>query len=59
VIAEGQVDGSIRRGDADVMATALLMAIAPFVISARLLDGIGRDAAVDELATGLEGWLKP
>jgi AcrR family transcriptional regulator len=59
VITEGQADGSVRRGNPDVMATSLLMAVAPFVISARLLDGIGRDAAVDELATGLDGWLKP
>jgi hypothetical protein len=59
VITEGQADGSIRRGDPDVMATALLMAVAPFVISARLLDDIGRDAAVDELGAGLDGWLKP
>ena len=59
VITEGQADGSVRRGDPDVMATSLLMAVAPFAISARLLDVIGRDAAVDELSIGLEGWLKP
>jgi len=59
VVAEGHADGSIRRGDAGVMATALLMAIAPFVISARLLDGVGRDAALAELARGLDGWLAP
>jgi AcrR family transcriptional regulator len=59
VIYEGHADGSIRRGDAAVMATALLVAVAPFVISARLLDEVGRDLAIDEMATGLEGWLKP
>lgn len=59
VIAEGQADGSVRRGDLDVMATALLVAVAPFVISARLLDAVGRDAALAELARGLDGWLAP
>jgi AcrR family transcriptional regulator len=57
VIAEGHADGSIRRGDLDVMATAVLVAVAPFVISARLLEGVGRDAALAELARGLDGWL--
>lgn len=59
VIHDGQVDGSIRKGDPDVMATSLLVAVAPFVVSARLLEEIGRDAAIDELAAGLDGWLRP
>ena len=59
VIADGHADGSIRRGDPDVMATSLLVAVAPFVVSARLFDEIGREAALDELAAGLEGWLRP
>jgi AcrR family transcriptional regulator len=59
VIADGQADGSIRSGDPAVMASALLLAIAPFVISARLLEEIGRDAAIEELATGIDGWLRP
>jgi hypothetical protein len=41
------------------MATALLVAVAPFVISARLLEDLGRDAVVAEMAAGLDGWLKP
>jgi AcrR family transcriptional regulator len=57
-IREGQADGSIRRGDADVMATALLMAVVPFVVSAKLLDQVGREAAVEELVAGLDGWLR-
>jgi AcrR family transcriptional regulator len=57
VIADGHADGSIRRGDPEVMATALLVAVAPFVISARLLDGVGREAALAELGRGLDGWL--
>lgn len=59
VIAEGHADRSIRRGDPQVMATALLVAVAPFVVSARLLDEIGRTAIIDEMAAGVDGWLKP
>jgi AcrR family transcriptional regulator len=58
LITEGQADGSIRRGDPDVMAIAVLLAVAPFAVSARLLDDIGRDAARGELSTGLDGWLR-
>ncbi len=59
VIGEGHADRSIRPGDPAVMATALLVAVAPFVISARLLEGIGRDAVIEEMAAGVDGWLKP
>jgi AcrR family transcriptional regulator len=58
-ICEGHGDGSIRKGDAEVMATSLLVAVTPFVISARLLDGIGRERVLGELAAGLDGWLRP
>lgn len=58
-IADGQADGSIRKGEPEVMATSLLVAVLPFVVSARLLDDIGRDRALDELAVGLDGWLRP
>jgi len=59
VIRDGHDDGSIRSGDPAVMATALLVAVAPFIVSARLLDELGRDAVIDEMAAGLDGWLKP
>jgi hypothetical protein len=59
VIAEGHADRSIRRGDPDVIATAVLMAALPWIVSARLFDGVGRSAALDELARGLDGWLRP
>jgi AcrR family transcriptional regulator len=58
-IAEGHADGSIRRGDPDVMATSLLMTALPWIVSARLFDEVGRDSALDEFAQGLEGWLRP
>jgi hypothetical protein len=59
LISEGHADGSIRSGDPGVMATALLVAVAPFIVSARLLVGIGREAVIEEMSAGLDGWLKP
>jgi AcrR family transcriptional regulator len=59
VVAEGHADRSIRRGDPEVIATAVLMAMLPWITSAPLFDGIGRKAALDELGRGLDGWLRP
>jgi AcrR family transcriptional regulator len=59
VIRDGHADGSIRSGDPAVMATALLVAVAPFIVSARLLDDLGRDAVINEMTAGVDGWLKP
>lgn len=59
MLAEGVADGSVRRGDLDVMALAMVLAVAPFAISARLLDAVGREPALEELARMLEGWLHP
>jgi AcrR family transcriptional regulator len=59
MLADGQADGSVRRGDLDVMATALVLAVTPFVVSARLLDGVGRGAALDELEHLVDGMLRP
>lgn len=58
-IRDGHSDGSIRKGDPQVMATSLLVAVVPFVISARLYDDFGRERVLDELALGLDGWLRP
>lgn len=58
-ITDGQADGSIRNGDSEVMATAVLFAVVPFVVSARLLDSLGRERALEELGVGLDGWLRP
>src|SRR3954468_18848019 len=35
-LAEGVADGSVRRTDLDVLATTMVIAVAPFVVSARL-----------------------
>ena len=58
MLAEGVADGSVRRTDLDVLATTLVMATVPFVVSARLLDEVGRDAALDELARMVDAWLR-
>lgn len=59
VIAEGHADRSIRRGDPDLMATAFLVTVVPWIVSARLLDEVGREPALAELERGLDGWLRP
>lgn len=59
MVAEGQADRSIRRGDPEVIATSVLMAALPWIVSARLFDEVGRDQALAELERGLDGWLRP
>jgi AcrR family transcriptional regulator len=59
MLAEGLADGSVRRADLDVLALTMVLTVAPFVVSARLLDTVGREPALDELARMLEGWLHP
>jgi AcrR family transcriptional regulator len=56
-IIDGHSDRSIRRGDPDVMATSVLMAVLPWIVSARLFDVVGRSQALAELERGLDGWL--
>jgi AcrR family transcriptional regulator len=58
-LAEGHADRSIRRGDLDLLATTMLLLVTPYVVSARLLDEVGRDAALRELDTVLDRWLTP
>jgi AcrR family transcriptional regulator len=58
-VTEGHNDKSVRRGDPDAMALLLLVMVTTMVISARLLDTVGRDAALHELERGLDGWLRP
>src|SRR4051794_19516293 len=35
MLADGMADGSVRRADLDVLATALVLGVVPFVVSAR------------------------
>ena len=59
MLGEGVADGSVRRSDLDVLAMTMVLAVAPFVVSARLFDSIGHEQALDELARLLDGWLRP
>ena len=59
MLADGQQDASVRRGDLDTMATAVVLMTTPFVVSLRLLDEVGRDAMLGELERLLDGALKP
>jgi AcrR family transcriptional regulator len=59
VITEGHADRSIRRGDPDVMATGVLMAALPWIVSTPLFGDVGSEPALDELERGLDGWLQP
>lgn len=59
MLADGQQDGSVRRGDLDTMATALVLMATPFVVSLRLLDEVGRDEMLAELERLVDGALKP
>jgi AcrR family transcriptional regulator len=58
-VAEGHADRSVRRGDLDVMALTLLVMVTSMVVSARLLDQVGCEAALRDLERGLDGWLRP
>jgi AcrR family transcriptional regulator len=58
-VTEGHADRSVRRGDPDAMALLLLVTVTAMVVSARLLDAVGRDTALQELKRGLDGWLRP
>jgi AcrR family transcriptional regulator len=60
MLAEGVADGSVRRNvDLEVVATTIVLVATPFVVSARLLDDVGRSDALQELARLLDGWLRP
>jgi AcrR family transcriptional regulator len=59
MLAEGVADGSVRRADLDVLAATLVMVAVPFVVSARLLDEVGREDALDELGRMVDAWLRP
>jgi hypothetical protein len=59
MLAAGVADGSVRRADLDVLAMSMVLTVSAFVVSARLLDGVGRERALDELSVLLDGWLRP
>ena len=59
MLADGQQDGSVRRGDLDTMALSLVLLVTPFVVSLRLLDGVGRDSVLAEMERMVDGALAP
>jgi AcrR family transcriptional regulator len=59
MLADGQQDGSVRRGDLDAMATALVLMATPFAVSVRLLDEAGSDGLLTELERMVDGALRP
>src|SRR3954454_12926591 len=57
-IVEGQRDGSIRRGDAKVLAHSVLMTAQSYVLGARLGGAPPRAKALDELAEMVDRYLR-
>jgi AcrR family transcriptional regulator len=56
-VRQGQADGSVRDGDAELLATCLLLTAQSFVFSARVIAD-RKDATGPELARLLEGYLR-
>lgn len=59
LVADGQADGSVRRGDLDVMALTLVLLVTPFVVSAPVVDEAGRAKVLAELERVVDGALRP
>ena len=59
MLADGHQDGSVRRGDLDLMAVALVLMVTPFVVSSRLLDDVGREPLLAELERLVDAALRP
>jgi AcrR family transcriptional regulator len=59
MLADGQADGSVRRGDLDTMALALVLMVTPFVVSARMLDEAGAAPLLTELERVVDAALRP
>jgi AcrR family transcriptional regulator len=59
-VAAGHATGSIRRGDAKVMARSIVLAVHGFVISAdTMTDAASVEQLAEELRRMLEGYLRP
>ena len=59
-IRAGQVDGSVRPGDPDQLATMVLLIVQSAVQSARIVADTLDDAALDtELTYAIDGYLRP
>src|SRR3954463_16684057 len=58
-LADGQADGSVRRGDLDTMALTLVLMVTPFVVSERMLDEVGAEPLLVELERIVDAALRP
>lgn len=56
IVAEGQADGSIRRGDAETIARMLVLLATPYVVSAGLLAQLDPFSELERL---VDRWLQP
>lgn len=60
LLAEGIADGSVRAGDAEASAWALLLTVTAHVVSARVVSAeTDRPALLAELRRQLDAWLAP
>jgi AcrR family transcriptional regulator len=59
MVREGQADGSVRRGDADLLAHMLVLLATPYVVSAALLENLDGGAVNAELERLVDRWLAP
>src|SRR3954449_4075697 len=59
MLADGQAEGSVRRGDLDTLALALVLMVTPFVVSARMLDEVGAEPLLAELERIVDAALRP
>lgn len=59
LVAEGQAEGSVRRGDADAIARMLVLLATPYVVSTGLLADMDTAAVTDELGRLVDRWLRP
>ncbi len=58
-VTEGQADGSIRAGDARLLAFSVLLITQSFLFSAGTAEEVEQDEVLDELATLLDAALRP
>jgi AcrR family transcriptional regulator len=58
-VAQGQQDGSIRGGDARVIAQALLLVTQSFVLSSGISEDVPEAALLEELALLVDATLRP
>jgi hypothetical protein len=58
-VRAGQLDGSIRPGDARVITQSLLLVTQSFVLSAGIAEDVTEQALLEELARVIDAALRP